>query len=73
MNKSTYKEIYDDFYSWNPELGSKVIDYEPWGSTSIVIWLNNGMIYKVKRYEHDKFVLQTLSKEDVDRKFGLNK
>jgi hypothetical protein len=50
-----------------------VKDYKPWGSTSIVIWLNNGCAFKVKRHASDRFTVQTVSKQDINKKYGLNK
>ena len=69
----TYGEIYVEFCNWNPEVGAMTIDYRPWGSTSIVIWLENGMAYKVKRHAHDRFTMQSVSEADINKKFGLNK
>ena len=69
----THNEIFNEFCIWSPTLAPKVVAYRPWGSTSIVVWLNNGFIYKIKRYGPDKFVMQAVSKDDVNKKFGLNK
>ena len=41
----TWGEIYKDFCNWSPEHAAMVVDYRPWGSTSIVVWLNNGQAY----------------------------
>lgn len=67
----TWGEIYKEFCEWNPELANKVVDYRPWGSTSIVIWLNNNMAYKVKRHDVNKFTMQVLSEEDIKKKYEL--
>lgn len=69
----THEELYKEFCKWSPEHAKMVKDYAPWGSTSIVIWLDNGMMYKVKRHDKGKFVMQTLTKADIDKKFGLSK
>lgn len=67
----TYGELYKEFCEWSPGHAKMVVDYRPWGSNSIVVWLSNGMAYKVKRYSKDKFIMQTVSKEDIERKFGV--
>lgn len=69
----THDEILKRFYDWNPEVASKIINHKPWGSTSIVIWLNNGLSYKVKLHDSGNFTMQVVSKEDINKKFGLNK
>lgn len=73
MTEITYGQLYNEFREWSPELAKLVVDYRPWGNTSIVIWLSNGMAYKVKRYAPDKFIMQSVSEEDINRKLGLNK
>ena len=66
----TWGEIYEKFCAWSPEHAKMVNDYRPWGSTSIVVWLKNGQAYKVKYIADDKFVMQTVSKADIDKKFS---
>lgn len=68
----TYGELYKKFCAWSPEHAKMVKDYRPWGTNSIVVWLSNGMSYKVKYIEEGKFIMQTVSEEDVKRKFGGN-
>lgn len=65
-----HEEIYEEFKEWSPEHAVMVTKYKPWGSTSIIIWLNNGMTYKVKRFAPGKFIMQMVSKEDIDKKFN---
>lgn len=67
----TYGEIYNEFCRWSPEHAKMVTDYRPWGSTSIVIWLSNGMAYKVKRCAANKFIMQKVSEDDIKKKFNL--
>lgn len=67
-----YKELFEEFCEWSPELAPKVAYYRPWGGASIAIWLKNGFIYKVKRYAPNKFVMQMMTEDDVNKKFGLN-
>ena len=69
----TWGEIYTKFCKWSPHHAKMVKDYRPWGSTSIVIWLDNGQAYKVKYIYDDKFVMQPLTLDDINRKFGLCK
>ena len=69
--KGTHEELYQEFSKWSPEHASMVIDYKPWGKSSIAIWLNNGHIYKVKYIAEDHFIMQKLSKDDVKRKLGI--
>ena len=69
----TCHEIFKAFSEWNPEIANRVTQYKIWGSTSIVIWLRNGLKYKVKYYPDGKFVMQPLSEEDIERKLNLIK
>ncbi len=73
MAEITYGEIYVEFCNWNPEIGAKIIDYRPWGHTSIAIWLDNGMKYKIKRHAPGRFTMQMVSEDDINKKYGLNK
>lgn len=73
MAEITYGELFEEFCAWNPILAHKIDDYRPWGSTSIVIWLNNGFTYKVKRYAPNRFIMQAVSQDDINKKFGWNK
>lgn len=68
--KITHEEIYEKFCFWSPQHAKMVKDYAPWGSTSIVIWLNNGQAYKVKYIEGDKFIMQPVLKADIEKKFA---
>lgn len=68
--KITHSEIYDKFCKWSPHHAKMVKEYKPWGSTSIVVWLNNGQAYKVKHIYGDKFVMQPLTIDDINRKLG---
>lgn len=70
MAEMTHDEIFEEFRNWNPEMAPKVIYYAPWGSTSIVIWLDNDQAYKVKRHAPDRFTMQTVTQDDIDKKFG---
>lgn len=67
----TYGELYSEFCKWSPEHAKMVSDYRPWGRTSIVVWLNNGQAYKVKRTGPDRFVMQLVSEADIKKKFGI--
>ena len=67
--KLTCDEIYEKFLAWSPEHATMVKAHGPWGSTSIVIWLYNGMAYKVKYIADDKFIMQVITKADIDKKF----
>ena len=70
MAEINHEEIFQEFCDWNPELASKVVAHAPWGSTSIVIWISNEMTYKVKRHAAGKFTMQTVTQDDIDKKFG---
>lgn len=65
-----HEEILDEFKEWSPEHADMVTDYKPWGSSSIIIWLNNGLAYKVKRFAPGKFIMQLISEEDIAKKFN---
>ena len=67
----TWGEIYKDFCNWSPKHAAMVVDYRPWGSTSICVWLNNGQAYKCKRHAADRFTMQTVSEEDIRKKYGI--
>jgi len=71
MAEITWGEIYTEFCNLNPDIGAMIIDYRPWGSTSIVIWLENGMAYKIKRHAPGRFIIQPVSEDDLNRKFNL--
>lgn len=73
MDKLTHEEIFNEFCEWNADQTSAIVNYKPWGGTSIVIWLDNGNAYKVKRHAHQVFTIQRLSEEDINKKFGINK
>lgn len=68
----THGELYKEFCEWSPEHAKMVKDYRPWGKHSIVVWLEGGHAYKVKRYAPDKFLMQAVSEEDIKKKFGLS-
>ena len=68
----THEQIFEEFCKWSPQYASMVVDYKPWGSTSIVVWLSNGHAYKVKCHATGRFTIQTVSKEDINRKFERN-
>lgn len=69
----TYGDIYRDFCNWSPEYAAMVIGYRPWGSTSICVWLNNGQAYKCKRHAADRFTMQMVSQDDINKKLGWDK
>lgn len=71
MAEITYGELYKEFCEWSPEHAKRVTNYRPWGRNSIVVWLNNGLIYKVKRCDTNRFVMQKVSEEDINRKFNV--
>ena len=67
----TYGDIYRDFCNWSPEHAAMVVDYRPWGHTSILVWLNNGQAYKCKRHAAGRFTMQLVSEEDIKKKYGI--
>lgn len=70
-NNLTWLQIYKEFCEWSPAHAKMIVDYRPWGSTSIVVWLNNGQAYKCKRHAADRFTMQLVSEEDINKKYGL--
>lgn len=68
MAELTYDELYKEFCEWSPEHAKMVKDYRPWGRNSIVIWLSNNMAYKVKRVDKNHFIMQMVSKSDINNK-----
>lgn len=73
MTEITWGEIYKEFCEWSPEHAKMVMDYKPWGSNSILVWLTSGLTYKVKRVGPGEFIMQSVSEEDIENKFGLSK
>lgn len=69
--KVYYHEIYQEFCEWSLEHAKMVEDYKPWGTNSIAVWLKNGQVYKVKRHAPGRFTMQSLSKEDIAKKYNL--
>lgn len=70
MSKTIWDEIYEEFCEWSPEHTNMVVEYKPWGSTSIMIKLNSGLAYKVKRFAPGKFIMQLISEEDIKKKYN---
>ena len=70
-NDIIYSQLYNEFCEWSPEHAAMVVDYRLWGHTSILVWLNNGCAYKCKRYAPGRFIMQTVSEEDIRKKFGI--
>lgn len=70
MAQSKQNKLFKLFKKCNPEMAEMVVDYKPWGSNSLCLWLRNGMMYKVKFFADGKFVMQTVTEEDVKRKYG---
>lgn len=71
MSELTYGEFYKEFCDWPPKHAKMVTDYRPWDNMSIVVWLSNGQVYKVKRQAPGRFTMQSVSKADTDKKFGI--
>lgn len=71
-NNLTYNDIYKDFCNWSPKHADMVVDYRPWGHTSICVWLNNGQAYKCKRHAADRFTMQIVSEADIKKKYNHN-
>lgn len=70
-NNLIYGDIYRDFCNWSLEHAAMIVDYRPWGSASICVWLNNGQAYKCKRHAANRFTMQMVSEEDIRKKYGL--
>lgn len=66
----TTNEIFLKFSKWSPEHAEMVVSFRQWGSRSLYVKLRNGMQYKVKCVTDTDFVMQTVSDEDVKKKFG---
>lgn len=66
----TYDELFKEFVDNHPEFKSRTIDYKPWGKTSIVIWCSDGHAYKCKYHGPDRFIIQEVSEDDINRKLG---
>jgi len=66
----THEELYKKFCNGSPGHANRVTEYRPWGKTSIVVWLTNGMAYKVKYIDDSHFIMQMLTEEDIKKKYG---
>lgn len=67
------KQIYEEFCNWSPEHAKMAKHYEQWGNTSIAIWFDNGLVFKVKRYAPNRFIMQLMSNDDIKRKYEIIK
>lgn len=68
----TYDEIYRDFCNWSPKkFTNMIVNYKPWGHSSICVWLSNGHAYKCKRHSVDRFSVQCVSEDDIKKKYNL--
>lgn len=71
MGEYTYGDMMREMQSADAELRENWADARPWGSHgAMVVWLKNGKIYKVQKVG-GKFLKQALTKEEVQRKYGL--
>ena len=68
MEKIDSGKIFEMFRTHNREFASNIIFYRQWGSTSIVAWLRDGRIFKIKCTEPNLFVVQRMSEEDVNKR-----
>lgn len=68
-----YLKIFKEFCNWNPIYGNMAKDYKPWGVNSILVEFKNGMHFKVKRHGFNNFVVQSVSEDDINKKYRLNK
>ena len=66
-----HEKILHEFMKWSPYHADMVVNYRPWGHTSILVCLNNGQSYKCKRHAADRFTMQLVSEEDIKKKYGL--
>ncbi len=66
-----HEEIYKDFCSWSPGHVNFILTYKPWGEHSILLLLELGYAYKVKRNGPDKFIMQPVSESDIIKKYNL--
>lgn len=65
--------IYNKFCTKNPNIVSNIAGYRRWGDSSIVVECYGDNFYKVKYREFDNSIyVQSVSKEDVDKKFSVN-
>lgn len=66
-----HEDIFKEFCEWSPWHAVLVVEYKPWGSASILIRLSSGAAYKAKRYGEKKFILQPVTEDDINRKYGI--
>lgn len=71
IGKVHYFKILQEFKKWSPEHAKMITYYRPWGSNSIAVWLDNDMVYKVKRHAPNRFTMQSLSEQDIAKKYNL--
>ena len=73
MEAVTHKQIFEEFCIYNPVFARNMVSYKAWGKSSIVIWLNDGRAFKIKRVTSNAFIMQIVTEEDIKRKFAENK
>lgn len=70
MAQKSTTQLLAEFCKWSPQHADMIVKYRPWGSTSFCIWLKNGMTFKVKYIGDGKFVMQSVSQVDIEKKYG---
>lgn len=65
----TYKEMYRQFCECSPEYACMIEDYRPCGKYEIMIWLNDGRVYRVRYHDKHKFSMLLLSADNIRDNF----
>lgn len=66
----THEHIYELFRKQHPDEASRVLRYDSWGGSSIIVWYGDGTANKVKLRDNNRICIQQLTKEDIKKKYN---
>lgn len=66
----THEHIYELFRKQHPDEASRVLRYDSWGGSSIIVWYGDGTTHKVKLRDNNRICIQQLTEEDVKKKYN---
>lgn len=66
----THEHIFKLFHEQYPDEASRVLRYDSWGGSSIIVWYGDGRAYKVKLRCNNNICIQQLTEEDIKKKYN---
>ena len=66
----THEHIYELFRKQYPSEASRVLRYDGWGGSSIIVWYGDGTAHKVKLRDNNRICIQQLTEEDIKKKYN---